>query len=589
MPKPKSINLYILKKDKNSIRSLRGKVLEFLGNSVYDCKTKQDFVYAVLKGLYPVNKSLTNDVISIEKACEKIFKLLPIRKATLIRIDDDGTRKEITSKDDDLAPMQRFLQIYLQFETSPGITYQQLQQVIKDDMISINELIKWYEAQPFIQKHLSSHNQPRNQNERTLFDYYYRCIKEQKIVTDYYLAGIKQRAVAKANYWGSLIKSFASYTEPFRDRPYYFARNLSLPYFDCRQIDLVSNKISDIPIDEALKLESLYNKNKQLFYRKLFKKNKPAALIQELRFYLAYLPMQNDRKPIFDELEKLFKRKSWIGYYSLALTQIEGLFSEMYSILNPSSETNRKSLPDKVQFARPFHEMSDVYFDYYQYHIPVMRNKFMHSGYDENFKLKSYDLLFDLRHLMKLFYELDNPMVKIKRLHTARKFEDFITYAEFAKYFNLLNGLTKKQHTDISADIKKFETEFLIPYCSAEYVCLEIAQELQKELKKFLEEVDSRLASKGKSFDFSGKNITKLIEAVKADAELAGLLSDCYNYRQHETEALLAYHIFLNNYRKYLPSLNKDYAKILGGLNQKYGVILSSISKIKSILPIEEV
>ena len=207
MPKPKSINLYILKKGKNSIRSLRGQVLESLGDSVYECKTKQDFVYAVLKGLYPVNKLLTNDTISIKKACEKIFKILSIRKATLIQFHEDGTRKEVTSKDDDIPPMQRFLQIYLQFETSPGITYQQLQQVVKEDMISINELIKWYEAQPIIQKHLSSHNQPRNQNERTLFDYYYRCIKEQKIVTDYYLTGIKQRAIAKANYWGPLIKS----------------------------------------------------------------------------------------------------------------------------------------------------------------------------------------------------------------------------------------------------------------------------------------------------------------------------------------------------------------------------------------------
>lgn len=52
--------------------------------------------------------------------------------------------------------------------------------------------------------------------------------------------------------------------------------------------------------------------------------------MQELRFYLSYLPMQNERKPPFDELEKLFKIKRWISYYCLALTQIEGLFSEMY-------------------------------------------------------------------------------------------------------------------------------------------------------------------------------------------------------------------------------------------------------------------
>ena len=71
-------------------------------------------------------------------------------------------------------------------------------------------------------------------------------------------------------------------------------------------------------------------------------KNQPAALMQKLRFYLSYLPMQNERKPPFDELEKLFKIKRWISYYCVALTQIEGLFSEMYWILNPASETNKK-------------------------------------------------------------------------------------------------------------------------------------------------------------------------------------------------------------------------------------------------------
>jgi hypothetical protein len=67
MSKQKAINLYTLKKGKNPIRSLRGKVLEYLGDSVFDYTTKQEFVYEVFMGLYPINKSLSNDKIAIEK------------------------------------------------------------------------------------------------------------------------------------------------------------------------------------------------------------------------------------------------------------------------------------------------------------------------------------------------------------------------------------------------------------------------------------------------------------------------------------------------------------------------------------------
>lgn len=295
-------------------------------------------------------------------------------------------------------------------------------------------------------------------------------------------------------------------------------------------------------------------------------------------------PFANNRKPIFFELETLFKRKRWIGYYSLALTQIEGLFSEIYGILNPNSTSGKKSLPDKVQYARPFHEMSDIYFDYYQYHIPRLRNKFMHSGYDEDFKLKSFDLLFDLRYLLKIFYELDNPLVKIKQLHIRRKFEDFITYREFANYFDLLNKLSKKQKDDIISDINAFEVNFLIANCNTEYVCLEIAEGLPKDMAKFIENVNKRLSAKGKSFNFSGKIYVKIESEINTDAELAAILSDCYLFDQHESDALISYQMFLSNYRKYLSSLGKEYLKILDNLDIEYKLPLLNISRIKKIV-----
>jgi hypothetical protein len=588
MNEKKKINLNTLKKSKNGIRSLRQLVFDYLGNDLFEIISEQEFIFQVMKGIYPINRTLKNEVDSIEKACHKLFSFLPIIKGTLFSLDDDGTTTKIKSREEELTPQKIFLQTYLQLERPPGVCYRELQVIVKSDLEQISNLIKYYESTSYIQSLLSKNTQPKNHDERIEFDFYKRCLKEQRVIIDYYLNGLKKRAIAKANYWFPNLRSMIAWTERFRDRPYYFAAYSSYPYFDCREIDLIANKVSDFAFSEDSKLQKLYMSNKTLFYRKLFKKHKPLGILQELDFYLSYLPLANDRKPIFTELGKLFKTQRWIGYYSLALTQIEGLFSEMYLILNPASEFSRKALPDKVEFARPYSELSNIYFDYYQYHIPRLRNKFMHYGFDEDFKLKSFDLLLDLRYLLKIFYELKNPFVKITKLHRERKYENFITYSEFASYFELINKLDSKQRKAIESDIRTFEKDFLMVYCNAEYVCLEVAQNLPGELTEFHIDIKDRTAGKGKTIDFSNRNFNALKESILSDLQITEVLNDYYCYHPTKFEILLSYNLFLTNFKKQLPSIDKEYVKILDEIIKKEGILLKNIILIKEILPASE-
>lgn len=568
---------------------MRKKVLECLGDKIFECKSTQDFAYESLMCFSPLNKTLKNDVGSIEKACEKIFALFPISKGKAYTLNADGSKTEIISTKKSPTTIQKFLQPYLQFETSPGITLKYLEAVVKQDMYEVNELIKKYEAEPVIKEYLSKNKFPKNHEDWILFDFYQRCISEQKIITEYFLTGVKERAIAKANYWGDGIKQMFAYTERYRDRPYQYATHLSTAYFDSSKIDLIANKVSNYPISESDRLEKLFATNKASFYRLLFKKEQPAQIWIEIKYCLSYLPMKNDRSPIFIELEKLFNRKYWIGFYALALSQIEGIFSEIYIILNPNSEQNRKALPDKVEYARAFHDMSHYYFDYYQYHIPRLRNKFMHYGYDKDFKLKSFDLLFDLRHLLKIFMELNNPFVKITQIHIKRRFEDFINYADFANYFKLLNELTKSRKEEISEDIVDFEKNFLIEYCNAEYVCLEVTQELPKIINKFLDEAESRLKTNRKSFDFANRNFKYLEDLINNDAKLTEIITDCFLFKRNESDALESLYGFTSNYKKYLPSLSKDYIKMLNDTLDSYNTQLSNIHRLRELVSDKDV
>jgi hypothetical protein len=514
------INLYELKKSNNGILSLRQLVFDYLGESLFEITSEEEFIFNAMKGIYPINKTLKNEKCSIENACNQLFSILKIRKGKLFLLNNDGTTTEIKSKEDEPTSQKIFLQTYLQLEKPPGLCYRELQEVVKSDLEEINKLIKYYESTSYIQALLSKNVQPKNHEERMEFDFYNRCIKEQRIIIDYYLNGLKKRAIVKANYCFPNLRSIMTWSERFRDRPYHFAAYFSYPYFDCRQIDLIANKVSDFAFSEDSKLQKLYASNKTLFYRRLFKRHQPLALSQELDYYLSYLPLANDRKPIFNELSKLFKAKRWIGFYSLALTQIEGLFSEMYLILNPAIEFTRKALPDKVEFARPYSELSNIYFDYYQYHIPRLRNKFMHYGFDEDYKLKSFDLLLDLRYLLKIFYELKNPLVKVTKLHRERKLENFITHIDFASYFELINKLDSKQRKPIESNIETFEKDFLKEYCNAEYVCLEVAQNLPGELAEFHNAIMDKLTTEGKNIDFSNRNLNVLKESILDDSQI---------------------------------------------------------------------
>lgn len=180
--KIKPLNLYNLKKSKQYIRLLREKVLNLLGNLVFDCTTKQQFAYEALKLMYPVNRGLENNINSFIKSCNKLFAILPIRKGLVSIYEIGGKPKEITVLKDEREPVRIFLETYLQFETSPGITLKELEILVKEDMMEINSLINWYESTPFVKEQLSKGVQPRNHEERIWYDFYYRCIKEQKIL-----------------------------------------------------------------------------------------------------------------------------------------------------------------------------------------------------------------------------------------------------------------------------------------------------------------------------------------------------------------------------------------------------------------------
>jgi hypothetical protein len=476
--------------------------------------------------------------------------------------------------------LDQFLFHLLDFEKVPGQEKNRIEKLVKQDMKRTHERIKYYEDQKTIREIIWDRISPRNHEERTLFDFYLRNQKEFKKITDYFLNGIEQRALVKSKTNYSFQRD---YFEDYHDRPYL--SSIALPvfeeYFDHRKIDLAGHKIASVPITEGRKLKKIYQDNKQEFYHQLQMYRPVDTVFHEINHYVAMLPKAEiDRKDLFTELIELFKQEKWFGFYGLALTQIEGLFSEMVAGIKPTLRL--PSLTDKVEAARPYYEFSHNNFDYFQYYIPLLRNKFMHSGIDSDVKLKCFDLLYDLSYLLSVFEEFKTPYAQVNRILKKKDPLQFINYEDFNVYFDLLDGIRGSGHYEkIKTEVELFESEFLSTDVSIHYLVLEVENHLATAFDHWYNTIlmFTDLNSVKKDVKMTPLN---LIERNKEEYVLA--LKPCYHAYEDIFATLLSYQVFLQRSKVYLPNLSNDTKAKVDELLNHYKDDFKKLSAIMRII-----
>jgi hypothetical protein len=468
----------------------------------------------------------------------------------------------------------------LQLDELPHDTLFLLTSSVMDDLAEINKLIAGYEQSKVILDHKNGVFN-RSHEDRISIDFYDRCVAEKAIIEKYLNEGIKQRALDKAAHkWPMMPTEYMAF---MLDRPYYFALPYGREYFDVKRIDVVSHRLGEFPIQPDRKLENLYKNDKTAFYGFYFKKVSVEQHFLDFKWYMAHLPLVHDRANIFQELELLFKSERWIGFYALALPQVEGLFSEMCTVIDPDGNHSQVALPSKVKSVRPYYALSQSYFDYYQYLIPLQRNRFAHTGYDEDFQLKSYDLLSDLRYLLSVFDELDNALVKIKKLHFKRDFMGFVNVPDFAAYFRLLGELKPVQKKQINADVLDFEKHFLLTACSLDYTIDQLEILLPTKIKELTDNLEAEMEHHKHDFDFTGWTMLKIKEALK-ELALKERLQMIFSFKSRELSQLADTRTFLGGHKKHLPNLPLKQKGTLNKLAGEYSPLLAKIGDLNMLL-----
>ncbi|HVU96900.1 MAG TPA: hypothetical protein VHE34_16840 [Puia sp.] len=387
-------------------------------------------------------------------------------------------------------PAVAFINSFLNFVKLPFDEKKDLESLVHADLKKRSQQVLFYESLGTIKVFLKRPAEPKSQEGRMIFDFYMRNVTEQQKILHHLVFQLPARITAKCNeVFDTSIA--AQLQRDYLDRPYLTALPFNTTgYFDHRFIDLSRHRLYDIdlPLAQANALWSLYATNKPAFYKELFIYRSPAEAFDEIKHSFAFHPsILGKRLPIAAELKTLFDQSQWHGFFALALSQIEGLFSEMASAIQPDQKYT--GLPSKVAGVRAEYERAQNYLDYFQYYIPALRNNFMHYGYEEVDEWKCYDLLFDIRFLALMFEEIKTPLIQVNKLINQRNLIVFSDIDGFNLYFRLI-GLVKVngQYSQIQARVTEFEENFLADQISLFFVA-DIAQKWKEVYEDWSQQV----------------------------------------------------------------------------------------------------
>lgn len=555
--------------------SLSIEIRNRLSENIFDIKEFDDLLYRSFKEIEQVSDWVENDPISLEKAASFVMSrlmgdnTLPIQK----RLRDGVNRYS-----DEETNIDKYIYYILGYKKTPFSCYRYIKNRVEQDLRSISELLKYYESIQCIKEYKSGEN-PRTHEDGWIVDFYKRCISEQREILDYYLFGMKERALAKAQN-GLYSPNYDAYN----DFPYRMAYSIGLSYFDHRITDRLSHRLFEISTGYIPELKKIYELNKEKFYKKLFKIYPTEKIFEDIFCYLNSVPLEKNRIPIFQEMMRLFKGKRWLAFYALTLPQIEGIFTEMLS--NTKKSKKLGSLRTKVSMARPFFSLSDSSFDYFEYVVPIMRNRFMHTGFDEDFKVKSFELLTDVHFLLQVFYVFDNPYIKITKVHRKKDVLNFHYFQNLAEYFTLLDNFKKdspEKYKEYLPKINEFEKEILQIELDFEHIINDAKNTLDSQMVDFKQIIHQYFnIDEHTNFESLSKSNLQTLIASQEEGSLYRLLL----YMESQMSHIGAIKAFFNKAEFHLPNLNEGLAKEIKGawLNKKkfYGNLILLYGMLRS-------
>ncbi|HCA06794.1 hypothetical protein [Chryseobacterium sp.] len=533
----------------------RKDLFKSLGDMLFSFSTLDEVIFSSLKCIYPINKSVKNTPVSIENHCGKVLEHFQIRTVLDAKLIDIDTKRIISDNTQEKLKSckQRYLENILMLKEIPKYNYTNLKINVENHLKNIITEINYYDSLKFISDFKKDNINPSSQQEKTYLNYYLRCINEQQKILNYlYSNDIKDRAIFKSTkhlidipYWNNWY---------YNDYPYKSAFPNSKQYFNHNYINRAEHRLGEFPISMGNKLDNLYMHDKEKFYKRYFKTKPVKEIIGNINYYLSVLPLNPNRAIIIKELISLFNQKKWSSFYITSLSQVEGIFNDMIQYVVSSKRISQRSLFYKVDGLREFHNLSESYFDYFQYYIPELRNKFMHGGIDNTIsnKINSYDLLTDLLFLLKVFYELDSPYIQLIKTINKSEFV-FSTIEDVTLFVTTTKSLSNEHYKELKEKLNYYLIQNLIDTCHFEQILIELEESLPKTIEKLKD-----LALVELFINLEKDSFEKIKNIINSSDKKKSFISNLkYIYESERTHIQQSY-LFYKYHKRYLPFLDTE-------------------------------
>lgn len=505
-------------------------------------------------------------------------EMLSIRIPAVDRVSDDSA-------------IDMYNNLILNISDAPGVLKKQLLAQAQSDMQKVAELIDTYEKIPVIQEiNASQRSSPRNHEERTIHEFYQRTLKKREEIQNYLASEIDEISIRYAS------KSYKEMIRRSGMNQGMLSKNINFPYMDLVVYDYKFDFEVDFEMLDHSKINPYKNKMAVFKFDNDIRTTPSAVLDQEIADkldaekmmgelvdQLKRIPRVNGRAEIFDEMNTLCKQKLWYAFYALALPQVEGIFAELLSIVDPNYRATG-TLTDKANLLRTSAQTGSFDFDYYAFYLPSSRNKFAHTGKDTGIPLKCMHMILDLKHLLETAEGLDSPLIGLNNIVTEGK----NSFNHMGDLSNMLVLNEKSRGHEHYEEVKNkldvmvyddFLNHFdLIGFLQA------MSKQFDTSLDKFNQLLPSGYLGKAeKAPDFLSLSPAEVKDRLQ---ELQGAISEVYLLTE-DIKIVLDIHYFVSNVHKVFTKLPD---KIIAALEdfklQKKAVwaqlsIISSNSKLE--------
>lgn len=366
-----------------------------------------------------------NDVLSIPKRA-----LAKIYLQELIGLNNNLNYQEVEAayrsadfRDDVPEGSERFWAYiekeYLGLEYEPLDKFTEISKLVSDDLSKINKNLQFIvdEKKRLEGKSINccrlSAEERYYRNQLDYFEKKNDIAKEE--IVEFMANGIRAYALRKASS-KSIVCTWRGLHE---ERPYQFAKSylysINDPY-DVRSVNEYSNKFFDMPISEYRNFVGKCKKSSESFKECSLDYISGASgqylsAKDKVYKYLSQSHVLDRRRQVIEVIFRHFENKDFISFITITALQIEGIFADICREIGVSEEKlDISSLNSKLHHIDGCIN-SFIYFEYYSFKFPVLRNFVAHGGLvDADLEGKAINLMLDFLPVCELATAQDLPI-----------------------------------------------------------------------------------------------------------------------------------------------------------------------------------